>query len=48
MKDLKHLIYFESLLENANNELVQKAQAEGNLALGYTLSLIHISEPTRH
>ena len=36
MKDLKHLIYFESLLENANNELVQKAQAEGNLALGYT------------
>ena len=26
MKDLKHLIYFESLLENANNELVQKAQ----------------------
>lgn len=36
MKDLKHLIYFESLLENANNELVQKAQAEGNL------SLIHI------
>ena len=36
MKDLKHLIYFESLLENANNERVQKAQAEGNLALGYT------------
>lgn len=36
MKDLKHLIYFESLLENANNELVKKAQAEGQLALGYT------------
>ena len=29
MKDLKHLIYFESLLENANNELIQKAQADG-------------------
>ncbi len=36
MKDLKHLIYFESLLENADNELVKKAQADGQLALGYT------------
>ena len=36
MKDLKHLIYFESLLENADNELVRKAQDEGQLALGYT------------
>ena len=36
MKDLKHLIYFESLLENADNELVRKAQEEGQLALGYT------------
>lgn len=36
MKDLKHLIYFENLLDDANNELVRKAQAEGNLALGYT------------
>lgn len=36
MKDLKHLIYFEQLLENADNELVQKAQAEGKLAMGYT------------
>ena len=25
MKELKHLIYFESLLEDANNELVRKA-----------------------
>ena len=23
MKDLKHLIYFENLLQEANNELVQ-------------------------
>ena len=36
MKDLKHLIYFESLLENADNELVKQAQAEGGIALGYT------------
>ena len=36
MKDLKHLIYFEKLLEDANNELVRQAQAEGKLALGYT------------
>ena len=36
MKDLKHLIYFESLLENADNELVKQAQAEGDICLGYT------------
>lgn len=36
MKDLKHLIYFESLLESAHNELVRKAQEEGQLALGFT------------
>ena len=42
MKDLKHLIYFESLLESANNELVQQAQADGNLAVGYTC--YHIPE----
>ena len=36
MKDLKHLIYFERLLDGANNELVQQAKADGKLALGYT------------
>lgn len=36
MKDLKHLIYFENLLQEANNELVQKAKAEGKRAIGYT------------
>ena len=35
MKDLKHLIWFEDLLQQANNELVQRAAAEGQLALGY-------------
>ena len=36
MKDLKHLIYFENLLQEANNELVQKAKANGEYAMGYT------------
>ena len=36
MRDLKHLIYFENLLKEANNELVKKAKEEGKLALGYT------------
>ncbi len=36
MRDLKHLIYFEDLLQEANNELVRKAKDDGNLALGYT------------
>lgn len=35
MKDLKHLIYFENLLQEAHNELVTKAVEEGKLALGY-------------
>ena len=42
MKDLKHLIYFENLLENADNELVKQAQADGQLAIGYTC--FHIPE----
>lgn len=36
MKDLKHLIYFENLLQDANNELVKKAKADGKHAIGYT------------
>ncbi len=36
MRDLKHLIYFENLLQEANNELVKQAKSEGRLALGYT------------
>lgn len=35
MKDLKHLIYFEDLLQEAQNELVTQAVNEGKLALGY-------------
>lgn len=35
VKDLKHLIYFENLLQEANNELVQQAQKEGMKCIGY-------------
>jgi len=42
LRDLKHLIYFENLLENADNELVEKAKADGKLAIGYTC--FHIPE----
>ncbi|MBQ9647026.1 MAG: 2-hydroxyacyl-CoA dehydratase [Oscillospiraceae bacterium] len=36
MRDLKHLIFFENLLQEANNELVKQAKSEGKKALGYT------------
>ncbi len=42
MKDLKHLIYFENLLENADNELIEKKKADGGICLGYTC--FHIPE----
>lgn len=42
MKDLKHLIYFENLLQEANNELVQQAIGEGKKAIAYTC--YHIPE----
>ena len=29
LKDLKHLIYFENLLQDAQNELVSKAVEQG-------------------
>ena len=37
---MKHLIYFEDLLQDANNALVQKASADGRLALAYNCSYI--------
>ncbi|MGI5977116.1 MAG: 2-hydroxyacyl-CoA dehydratase family protein [Candidatus Limivicinus sp.] len=36
MKELKYQIYFENLLQDANNDLVRQAEAEGKLAIGYT------------
>lgn len=34
MKDLKHLIYFENLLQDADNELIRQAKEEGRKCLG--------------
>lgn len=36
MKDLKYLYEFENLLQDANNDLVKQAKADGKLAMGYT------------
>lgn len=40
MKDLKYLYTFEKMLENVNNELIEKAQAEGKIAIGNVCSLL--------
>lgn len=40
MRDLKHLIYFENLLQQANNDLVQAACKDGRLALAWNCSYI--------
>ena len=43
MKDLKHMIFFEKILESAHNDLVRQAQEEdGKIAVGYTC--FHIPE----
>ena len=36
MRDLKHIRYYEALPEQADNELVRQAKAEGGVAVGYT------------
>ena len=36
MKDLKHLYYFERLLDDADNELVRQAQSQGRKCIGTT------------
>ena len=43
MKDLKHLYYFERLLEDACNDLVRQAQGEGKLCIAYTCE--NVPEP---
>jgi benzoyl-CoA reductase/2-hydroxyglutaryl-CoA dehydratase subunit BcrC/BadD/HgdB len=40
MKDLKHLYYFENLLQEVNNDLVREATTEGRIAVGSVCSLI--------
>lgn len=43
MKDLKHLYYFEKLLEDSYNDLCREAQAEGYKAIGHVC--FQIPEP---
>ena len=43
MKDLKHLIYFENLLQDANNELISQAQSEGKRCVAYVCE--NVPEP---
>lgn len=43
MKDLKHLIYFENLLQQANNELITEAKNNGGIAIAYTCE--NVPEP---
>lgn len=35
MRDLKHLIFFENLLQEANNELIEQAKKEGHVCVAY-------------
>ena len=43
MKDLKHLIYFENLLQDANNELIAQAKSEGKRCVAYVCE--NVPEP---
>lgn len=43
MKDLKHLLYFENLLQEAQNELIPQAQGEGKVCVAYTCE--NVPEP---
>ena len=43
MRDLKHLKYFEDLLQVANNELITQAKGEGKVCVAYTCE--NVPEP---
>ncbi|MBO5556261.1 MAG: 2-hydroxyacyl-CoA dehydratase [Oscillospiraceae bacterium] len=43
MKDLKHLLYFENLLQEANNALVAQAKKDGKVCVAYTCE--NVPEP---
>ena len=43
MRDLKHLKYFEDLLQVANNELITQAKEEGKVCVAYTCE--NVPEP---
>lgn len=48
MKDLKHLYFFEKLLDDANNELVRAAKDEGRVCVGSVCSLVPKSVRVRN
>ena len=35
MRDLKYLTYFENLLQEANNELIDQAKKDGKICVAY-------------
>ena len=43
MRDLKHLLYFENLLQEANNALIAQAKSEGKVCVAYTCE--NVPEP---
>ena len=43
MRDLKHLLYFENLLQEANNALITQAKEEGKVCVAYTCE--NVPEP---
>ena len=43
MRDLKHLLYFENLLQEANNALIAQAKGEGKVCVAYTCE--NVPEP---
>ena len=43
MRDLKYLKYFEDLLQQANNALVEQAKADGKVCVAYTCE--NVPEP---
>ena len=43
MRDLKHLNYFENLLQEANNALITQAKADGKVCVAYTCE--NVPEP---
>lgn len=43
MQDLKHLIFFEDLLQTADNALIEQAKREGGVCVAYTCE--NVPEP---
>ena len=44
MRDLKHIHFYEDLLEQANNDLVKKARYEGKTRKEVVLRVVSVSK----